>query len=198
MVEAYPLQWPQGYRRTPFRKSAKFKCTFAQARDGIIHELKLLRAGRVVISTNVPLRQDGMPYAGLANPKDPGAAVYFYYQNRQLVLACDRWANVTDNLRAIEKAVEAMRGLDRWGVSDMLDRAFTGFTALPPPPEQTSKKYWWQVLEVTSDVPLHIIEDRYRQLAKSFHPDASHGGNPEKMTELNQAIREARRARGVG
>ena len=40
-TEAYPLQWPTDYPRTQKRKTAPFKTSFAQARDGIVAELAL-------------------------------------------------------------------------------------------------------------------------------------------------------------
>jgi hypothetical protein len=38
-----------------------------------------------------------------------------------------------DNLAAIAATLEAMRAIDRHGGATILNRAFTGFTALPPP-----------------------------------------------------------------
>lgn len=192
MIEAFPLQWPQGYPRTRFPSRARFQASFARARDGILHEIRLLGGTLPIISTNIPLRRDGIPYSGQAEPKDSGVAVYFMWKKAQMVLACDRWDRVTDNLRAIEKAIEAMRGLDRWGVSDMLNRAFAGFTALPAP--ETGKP-WWDVLGVHRTADLEWIEGVYRQAMKKAHPDA--GGSSARAVELNRAIEEARREKGA-
>jgi hypothetical protein len=140
-AEAYPLQWPQGRARTNQwgREHAKFDVSFARARDNIIREVTLLAGGRygpdpqVVISTNIPLRRDGLPLAGHRAPDDPGVAVYFLYKKRQMSFACDRWYKIEHNMQAIAKTIEALRGVARWGTGDMLEAAFTGFTALPPP-----------------------------------------------------------------
>jgi hypothetical protein len=59
MIEAYPLQWPVGYKRTSRQQSGRFDTSFGAARDKIVKELRLMGARDVIISTNVPLRQDG-------------------------------------------------------------------------------------------------------------------------------------------
>jgi len=145
-----------------------------------------------VISSNLPLRRDGLPYAGQAEPRDPGVAVYFQWKGKSLVLASDRWDRVGDNFRAIEKAIEAMRGLDRWGVSEMLDRAFSGFAALPEPSRPRST--CWEVLGVDQRDSLDVIETMYRAKTKRAHPDL--GGSHDEMARLNRAIEEARAAKG--
>lgn len=198
-TEAYPLSWPPGRARTHVwaRERAKFDVTFARARDNIVAEIGRL-AGRypdpqVVISTNIALRRDGLPLAGQRQPDDPGVAVYFLYKKRQMSFACDRWEKIEHNMQAIAKTIEALRGIARWGTGDMLEAAFTGFTALPPPsagaaPSPGTRKTWRDVFGtgVTNRDQLSAI---YRRLAAAHHPDR--GGDPAKMAELNAARDEA-------
>jgi hypothetical protein len=193
MIEAYPLAWPIGRKRTESwaREKARFDVSFARARDDITREVTLL-AGRypdpqIIISTNVPLRRDGIPLAGQRSPDDVGVAVYFIYKKQQRCFACDRWKKIEDNMRAIAKTIEALRGIARWGTGDMLEAAFTGFTALPAP---NSKKHWRDVLG--KDIT-HIDQARfmYRSLASQYHPDK--GGNSKQMAEINLAWEEAQR-----
>ena len=143
--EAFPLSWPAGRKRTQYRERAKFDTTFARARDNIVREVGLL-AGRygpdpqIVISTNIALRRDGLPLASQRQPDDPGVAVYFLYKKRQMSFACDRWEKIEHNMQAIAKTIEALRGIARWGTGDMLEAAFTGFTALPAPTAAGTKR----------------------------------------------------------
>jgi len=104
---AYPLHWPSGRPRVASwkRKRSRFKVRFAQARDEVIRELRLLGAKYVVISTNIPTRLDGLPYANFRAPEDPAVAVYFDYQKEAHVFACDKWDKVEDNLHAIGKSI---------------------------------------------------------------------------------------------
>lgn len=182
---AYPLQWPSGWKRTTYPKDSAFKANFGAARDELIKQLKLMGASGVVLSTNVPLRNDGLPYANYSNIKDAGVAVYFTYKKKQMVFACDRWRKVEDNLHAINKTIDAIRGIERWGASEMLERAFTGFAQLEAP----SKEEWWDVLQCRRDSSMDVIKAQFRRLAKDHHPDS--GGTSAMMAKINHAYDEA-------
>lgn len=134
MTDAYPLTWPTGWKRTKYPTASRFKtATLAAATQGLFRELDLLRATHVVLSTNVELRRDGLPYSNRTPPTDPGVSVWFKLKGRDTVLACDSWNRVPCNVRAIAKHIEALRGQARWGVGN-LEQAFTGYAALPPAP----------------------------------------------------------------
>lgn len=191
MTEAYPLQWPDHKKRTAsyHRERSRFRvASFAVTRDELFRELNLLGAKSVVLSTNIPLRQDGLPYANTKKQDDPGAAIYFQYKSKAMCFACDRWEKIEDNIQAIRHTINALRGIARWGSGDMLEAAFTGFQALPAP---GSSKPWWQVLQCVSAAPLSEIEAHYKILARQHHPD--NGGSAEKMSEINAAIATARK-----
>src|SRR5438876_65558 len=97
-VEAYPLQWPDGWLRTPTSKRESdnrfggkvYGLTMDRARDQLVDELGRLGATNVVISTNAELRQDGLPYSQQKRIDDPGVAVYFMLKKRPMVMAVDR------------------------------------------------------------------------------------------------------------
>lgn len=91
----------------------------------------ILHRSQDVLSSNIELRRDGLPYANRPEPDDPGVAVYFMYDGEPRVFCCDKWDRVQDNMHAIGNTIGAIRGMDRWGVSDMLPRIFRGFQALP-------------------------------------------------------------------
>jgi hypothetical protein len=183
---AYPLSWPLGRPRTPDRMDAPFKTSFADARDGLLDELRRMRADSVVLSTNVELRRDGLPYAN-RSPADPAAAVYFTWRGNQYAFACDCWQKVEHNLQAIRKTIEAVRGIERWGTGEMVASAFAGFKALPEQAGPSSGATWWAVLGFASPVISEAeIDEAYKRLAKKYHPDQP-GGSHELMQQLNQA-----------
>lgn len=192
-AEAFPLQWPDGWPRTAsYRRESdtRFggsnKLVMGKARDQLIEELRRLGASSVVISTNVRLRQDGLPYADQRRQDDPGAAVYFMLKKRPMVMAVDRYASVAGNMRSLTLAIEAMRQLERHGGGTMMERAFTGFAAIAPP---DWKKPWREVFGVKPDWTGDITS-LYREKAKNRHPDS--GGTDSLMAELNVAYAEAR------
>lgn len=189
MAEAFPLHWPQGWPRTKEPQRSRFDVTFGRARDGLFNEIAMMGGSYPVLSTNIELRRDGLPYAQQREPADAGVAVYFMRKGKQMVFACDRWDRARDNVRAIEKTIEAMRGIERWGASDMLERAFSAFVALP-----SSKRTWREVLGFPpqSRPDRDAIEAAYRSKAKAAHPDT--GGSNDAMAELNAARAEAQKA----
>lgn len=198
--EAHPLSWPHGKPRTERwkREAARFEVTFARARDNIVDEVRRLCGAYpdpgLVISTNGALRRDGLPLASQRAPDDPGVAIYFVYKKRQMAFACDRWTKVEHNMQAIAKTIDALRGVARWGTGDMLQAAFTGFTALPAPGATTAAD-WWDVLQCRRDSSLDVIREQYRRLRSEAHPDR--GGSAERFEAVEQAWRKAQEARNV-
>ena len=198
-VEAFPLQWPDGWPRTvPLRResdrrfgSQLYGLTMGRTRDQLLAELKLLGAKDVVISSNVRLRLDGLPYSDQRRLDDPGVAVYFTLRKRPLVMARDAFISVAGNLRSLTLAIEAMRQLERHGGSNMMERAFTGFAALTPP---DWKKPWREVFGVKAEWTGDITA-LYREKARARHPDV--GGTSTLMAELNVAYEEAKQELGA-
>lgn len=192
MTEAFPLYWPEHWPRTPAdkRQPSKFKPGgLAREAQEIEWEVHRLGGIRCIVSTNVPLRRDGLPYSDRRRIDDPGVAVYFEFQGEQQCIPCDRWATVEENCRAIWKSIEALRGLDRWGAKEFVNAAFRGFTALPPPGAIVTR-HWRDILG-----PVETLEQaraRYRELARERHPDM--GGSEEQMAELNAAMEQAKAA----
>lgn len=182
---AYPLSWPAGRPRTPSYKRTRPKFTagnLSAARDGLLAELRRLGAARVILSSNVELRQDGLPYSGRRQPDDPGVAVYFTRRGRSLALCCDLWSKVEENMDALARWVEAQRGQERWVGSDFTDAVFTGFAALPP---SSSAKPWWEMLGVSPRASRDEVGSAYRRLSLVAHPDR--GGSHDQMAALNAA-----------
>lgn len=178
-IEAYPLHWPLGRPRARSRQNSQFKVTLGLSIQDVRSEVARLGGDGLIISSNMPLRKDGLPFAR-GTVFDPGVAVYFTYKGKQVCFACDRWNTVQSNMRAIAKTIEALRGIDRWGSGDMVEQAFTGFTALPAP------ESWWQVLGFRGpDVTREEITHRHRRLISEHHPD--NGGDTDQAARINRA-----------
>jgi DnaJ-domain-containing protein 1 len=189
--QSYPLSWPDGWPRTApqGRENSRFthrstrhsmdeSCFFLQA------EIDRLRGAKAILSTNVQRRLDGQPYSNRAQPSDPGAAVYFELKAKPISLACDKWLRVEDNIWAIAKHIEALRGQERWGVGS-IDQAFRGYTALPAVGESEAST-WWKTLGVPVNASQDQVKTAYRVLAKKHHPDF--GGDRELFLRLQRAM----------
>lgn len=185
----YPLRWPQGWKRAINPQSARFDTKFSDARNGLIEEIKRLGGKGIVLSTNIPYRKDGLPYANYKTPEDKGVAVYFNLNGKSQVFACDKWRRIEDNMQAIRKTIEAIRGIERWGSSEMMNRAYAGFVALPEATETPITPMWWEVLKVDRYASIVEIETAYRTAAKRTHPDA--GGNHDEFIRVVKARDEA-------
>ena len=198
---AYPLSWPTGYKRTP--ASQRTRAAFGRVRadsprrerlgmvdalDRLFGELRRLCADKIVLSTDVEVRLDGLPYANRRAPSDPGAAVYFTLKSKPTAMACDKWDRVEDNIAALAAHIECLRGIDRYGIGT-LEQAFAGYAALPPPDNFT----WKTMLGFQPDesVTLEAAEAAFRRLANEHHPDR--GGSTEQMMQINAAIAAARK-----
>lgn len=191
---AYPLSWPEGWKREKFRKRAAFnrfgqQLSVMDAIQRALRELSLMGISRddVIISTDIPVRLDGLPRSDRAEPSDPGVAIYWQKKGKPMrTMAIDKYDRVADNLAAIAATLEAMRAIERHGGATILDRAFTGFAALP----EKASQNWRQVLGVPSEqvVTLDYIEQRFRNLVQVHHPDK--GGDREKF-EAIVAARDA-------
>lgn len=179
MTEAFPLAWPGSRPRTAWPQRSRFEVPFSTARDELMREISLLGGTLPVLSSNIRLKRDGLPYANEPEPADKGIAVYFTYKKQQMCFACDRWDRVRDNIQAVRHTIAALRGIDRWGTGDMMQQAFTGFVALPAPKDPHD------VLGVRPGASPEEIDAAWRRKAKEVHPDA--GGSGDAMHEINEA-----------
>ena len=201
-MDAFPLAWPPGWpRKNPYQRTdAKFRkgtgrwiegagyraADRVDLSEGIARVQRELRAfgispSTIIISSDLRLRNDGLPYSSQATAKiDPGVAVYWRDGKRRRCIAVDRYNRIADNLAAIAATLEAMRAIERHGGAEILDRAFTGFTALPAPEQP------WQVLGLTTSKPTRQqVEEAHRRLAMKHHPDR--GGDVDVMARINAA-----------
>lgn len=190
--DPFPLQWPETWPRSKRRERSGFRvASFARTRSGVFRHLELMGAIHVVITSNLPQRLDGMPYDAAVD--DPGIAVYWREVNgggtRERVIACDRWDRARDNLHAIELSLGALRGLERWGSTEIVQRAFEGFAALPPAGHE------WRAI-FPGCRTLDEVKLAFRRAASEAHPDR-HGGNDAEMVRLNTAYAAAKAELGA-
>lgn len=226
-VSASPLHWPAGHKRTSpyargvarYRTADHDQLTLSQARGRLMDVIRAYtRMGRdwridpqeVVISTDLDLRNDGLPRSGQRKPQDPGVAVYFKLDGEAHCLPCDAYKSIEDNLAAVAQYLEAMRTLDRVPVGD-LRTAFAGFRALPPgegsgvaQPAMTveAAAAWVREQSGLNLSASQLVKsaggyrDAYRCAAKRLHPDV--GGSEQDFKVLQDAKRVLDKHHGIG
>lgn len=194
-IESYPLTWPPGWRRAPYRIKAQFKgrtggfvngqyagperLTIGQGMTRLTDALRRLSGTDVIVSTNLKLNRDGTPNRSQGMPSDPGVAVYWKNGKQSRCMAIDTYDRLPDNLAAIAATLDAMRAIERYGGALILDRAFQGFAALPAPVQP------FQVLGIKHDAGPREVDEAYKRLASENHPDK--GGDSDKMAQINWA-----------
>lgn len=186
--DPYPLHWPDGWPRTGYRAQSKFRvASFARERDSVVRQVRMLGGSEIVITSNLPIRNDGLPYANASEPADPGIAVWWRARDgSERVMACDRWRRYRDNIHAVSLSLAALRGLNRWGSSEIVERAFKGFAALPPAGHD------WRAVFPDCRT-LDDVKEAFRRAVGVAHPD-KHGGNDAEMVRLNAAYAAAKLA----
>ena len=192
MTYDYPLSWPPGFPRTEYPAQSRFDTPEERVKRSLEFQLDLMDASNVVVTTNSELRRDGRPYAN-KRISDAGVAVYLTRKGREQAIACDKWDSIRENLQAVAKTIEALRGIDRWGTGEMVEAAFQGFTAIPASASGgipvRPKRPWHEVLGVSPDAPREVIEAAGKAMQRKTHPDA--GGSDAEFQEVQEAIREA-------
>lgn len=184
LVSFRPLERPVpcGYRRSPF--SARWSSTVAD----LSRELRAHGARRAILEIDLPesaIRLDGLPRAD-RNAYTPGVVLSFEAtrvpgkpQLRYEVGTFDDWR---DNVRAIALGLEALRAVDRYGVTKRGEQ-YAG----------------WKALTMGSGAPdaergRRIIERHGgpRGALKATHPDTREDGYDDA------AFRDVQAAIGAG
>lgn len=203
------VQWPGAMVPANRRKVASFRAGFGATVSLLERELQhLTNIGRreAILQMALPdkqIRRDGYPYAN-AKPDHPGVIVTIESKWGPLSYPCDTFDDWQDNLRAIAKGLEALRLVDRYGVTKNGEQ-YAGFKQLGAGPTMTQREAAEFLLDLSkvNDGEIHpgfakvtpdqlITDTDIRQIilrhaAKRAHPDG--GGTPDQWTRYAEAKR---------
>jgi hypothetical protein len=113
MTYEYPLSPGRpGFPRTKSPAQSRFDTPEERVKRNLQFQLDLMDATNIVVTTNSELRRDERPYAN-QRISDSGVAVYFTRKGHEQAIACDKWDSIRDNLHAVAKTIEALRGVER-------------------------------------------------------------------------------------
>lgn len=236
--------WPQA--ETKPRKAPQFSATWGDTMDLIQRELRFLGAKRVVIEAGFrerDIRLDGWPRADARTPEFPGVILSFESKFGPLRYLTDAFTNGSvfvsgrqarargsdkaftmevlgwhANLRAIALSLEALRSVDRYGVSRRGEQ-YTGWNALPPGMPMGRAMTVEEALETLAaeavdagytaeDLAVELdpesdqtwITTAYRIAVKRLHPDTGTAVDLDAFRRVQQAHEvieaETKRLRG--
>jgi len=188
-----PLRWPHHLHRTPDgeRQGGRWQLEdhedLIRHQDKLFHELRLLGAQGVIVSSDLALSAGKTPLKYQPDLVDPGVAVYFSLHGRQQVVALDTYDTPAANIAACAASINAIRSLERWGGARLVDSVFEAprFNALA-----AAEAGWRATLGVRGMPPWDQVCASYKRRIYETHPDR--GGDPDDATAVNAAHEAAR------
>jgi hypothetical protein len=168
--------WP--HKPTPNRRSSyTFRAGWQDTIDRIGYEIDRLGGSDAIIGAGFregDIRRDGLPRADARQPAHPGIELSFDSRHGRLVYATDAYDDWQANARAIALGLEALRAVDRYGISSRGEQ-YAG----------------WLQLETSAPSATRgraLVEEAggIRQALMRHHPD--HGGDPRALADV-QAYR---------
>lgn len=173
--------WP--YPQRP-KAIAPFRMGWDDSLDSLEAEIEAIGGDDLVIGVVVDPAHIGisgnLKVEGQRNPRHVGVEVSFEAGGRRLVFHTDAYKTLTQNVRAIAAGLEALRAVDRYGITSTAEQ-YAGFAALTaggPDPERG-----------------RVLVERaggITEALKRHHPD--HQGDPHDFADV-QAYRQTQAVR---
>lgn len=152
---------------------------------------------RVVVEVDGPVRQDGMP--AVLKLRSPVIRVFIDSRHGPLRYDVGTYNRWEDNLRGVALALEALRAVDRYGVTAHGEQ-YAGWKALPPGQvalgsgsnmsEEVARKVIAE--ELGEELPEHasqmLTEMLVRKAKSQAHPDR-HNGDRSRWNAVEEAGR---------
>jgi len=202
-----PLRWTEPSTPAEERRSRyTFKAGWQSTLTLLDRELDYLEAQDFVIEadfTEADLRLDGMPRSSARPPIHPGVRVAFESKFGPLIYSTDSCSFWQHNVRSIALGLEALRAVDRYGVTKRGEQ-YTGWKAIGSGPSipmggngQMTREDAARFIATHSgsnayDVPQILVDPEwrakaYRYAARRLHPDQ--GGTADLFQQLQDAKR---------
>jgi hypothetical protein len=180
------------------RRRSPFSANYSDTRHILNRELTEIRASAVVIQLDCDerqIRQDGMPKSD-CRTRSPRVIISCESKWGPLSYPCDAFNKWEDNLRAIALALQALRLVDRYGVTQT-GQQYRGWKAITYRgddqfPNAQAAAEWFGKLDPVKLPASRLlqnaqaVEDAYRAAAKVYHPD--HGGTADKFAQVTAAV----------
>lgn len=173
--------------------SSPFSASWRSTESLLLREIEHLGAREFVLQIDVTesdMRLDGRLRAN-ARPASDAVAVSVEARGKgDLLFVCDRFIGWQQNVRAIALGLEALRRVDRYGITKANEQ-YRGWQALPPgtpmPAAQMTVDGAERLLRTHggSSDPNESWNDMWRRAARRCHPDV--GGDADVFRRLTEA-----------
>lgn len=183
---------------TGSHRRSQFQSSWPTTERLLFAEVKHLRGKNLVLELDVreqDLRLDGGLRAN-ARPTTPAVRVAFDSMHGPLTYATDRFTTWQDNVRAVALGLEALRKVDRYGITKRGEQ-YAGWKALPggrsmPPSHMTTEQAYdvlAGVLDLRDIANLDVPDATLVRRAKAAaHPDRN-DGDRTLWDQVEQAAR---------
>ena len=173
-AQVRPLEEPRPPRGYTW---SRFGASLSATVETLARELRHLDAKRIVLQLDLrerDIRIDGFPRAD-ARPSSPAVVLAFESKWGALRYATGEFEDWKDNLRAIALSMEALRKVDRYGVSKRGEQ-YTGWRAIP----QRTGAF------PSREEAARFLESHggFRAGARKLHPDNPETGDEETFKQL--------------
>lgn len=183
MIEftARPIdRWPQEPTPPDRRKNAQFKADYNNTKRMLSYELERIGVKKVYLQLDVvesDIRNDGS-LRGDRQPRGPRVIVSAVSKHGPISLPCDTYRDWKDNVRAIALSLEALRAVDRHGVTKRGEQ-YRGLKQLAASsgPINSAEAAAFIAKHCAGANAADILRDaeefrlRYREASKSLHVD---------------------------
>lgn len=210
-LDRWPRDQTSNRERSPFRTKgenwSRPEIGWTDTQHDLERELRQIGVREAVVQLAIieaDIRIDGQVRAN-ARLSHPGVVLTFTHPRQgPLTFACDKWTTWQANIRGIAKALEALRLVDRYGITSTGEQ-YVGWKELPsgvPMAERAEEHlspHDAARIIVGAISGAHDLEQNarealddedyrrwaYRQALKKVHPD--HGGTQEAFLRLERA-----------
>lgn len=174
--------------QTRNRRRSPFSANWSSTAERLNIELRQLQARNVVLQmavTDADIRNDGWIRAS-ARPTHPGVILAFESKFGPLKYPCDTFTDWQSNVRGIALALEALRKVDRYGVTKRGEQ-YTGWKRLPSKAASGPSVILAQHSGMTRADCEADPRRAFLLASKATHPDQ--GGDAHDFSEVVDAAR---------
>lgn len=199
------VAWPGDRTPDHLRQRSRFGSAWSSTMSLLSRELDQVSAKDRILQVDIPesdFRLDGFPRAN-ARQNSPAIIITFDAFHTTLSYPCDTFGSWQDNVRAVALALEALRKVDRYGVTKRGEQ-YQGFKALPPGSiaigssltfNQAARVLvrlagldeWDEGLLRKVRNQAEVRREVYLKASARHHPDR--GGESPDMVQVNEAVK---------